>query len=498
MALAWDRQSLSGPESTREWLEDWSGRQFGDAVAEKSADIMTIYGKLTARMKYEDLSRTPFAFNTVNYDEAELNYKEWTDLLEKAQAVHDSLPAAAQVSFFEVVLHPVLAGKTVFEIYTKVALGSKYANEHRTSANQFARDVQAAFSADQAITKRYHSLLNNKWDRILSQTHIGYNNWQEPASNSLPRLSYTTGSANGALMGIYAQGGSASFPGTARLTLPAVSPYLPPGEQARWLDVYTRDNGTFTYRITTNASFVSVSNPNQTLASPNGKSDARASIIVDWASAPSGTSTAALTVTNLNSTSAIATVLLPIQNVAVPADFKGHVESSGVVSIEAEHFSSSSSSRDQHIIVPDYGRTLSGVKLPPQTASQTAGKGPVLVYPFYTFSTASSASVTVYLAPSENARPSSPNKFSFSVDGGQTTTVQVVGTTNGSSQPAGWSEAVVQGAYVKKSTVGRLSAGKHELRFWLLEPTMVVTKIVVDVGGLKSSLLGPPESFIVV
>ena len=497
MALAWDRESFQAVDSTKAWLTDWSSRQFGEAVAEVASDIMTTYGKLTARMKYEDLSRTPFYFNTVNYDEAELNYQEWVGLLAKAQTVHDSLPSDVQVAFFEIVLHPLLAGKTVFEIYTKVAIGSKYANEHRTSANQLAKEVQAAFSADSSITKRYHSLLNGKWDKILSQNHIGYNNWQEPGSQTLPKLSYTTSAAKNALMGVTAQGNTASFPTTAKLSLLPLSPFTPEVAD-RWVEIYTRDNGTFSYKITSSASYINITNSQGKLTAPSGPSDARSFITVDWASAPAGSSTSTLTVTNVDSPTAIATVTVPLENQVIPPDFKGHIESAGSVSIEAEHFSPPPASSAEYIIVPDYGRTLSGVKLPAKTASQIAGKGHVLVYPFYTFTSASAATLTVYLSPSENANPNSPNKYSFSVDGGSPATVQPVPVGDGSTQPAGWAEAVIQNAYVSKQNVGKLAAGRHELRLWLLEPTMVVTKLVVDVGGLKSSLMGPPESYRVV
>jgi hypothetical protein len=493
LALAWNRASFTDGASTRAWLKTWSAQQFGESAAEAAASIMTTYGKLTARMKYEDLSKTPFAFSTLNYDEAERNFNEWTDLLAKAQATYDGLTAELRTPFFEVVLHPVMAGRGVYEIYTKTALGSKYAAEHRTSANKLGRDVQAAFKADADITKRYHGLLGGKWDGIMAQTHIGYTNWQEPSANALPALSWVTTGASNAIMGVSAQGSTASFPGTAQLTLAAMNPYMPSAAQ-RWVEVYTRDNGTFSYTITSNASFVTVSNAKQTLSAPSGTSDSRAILTVDWDSAPSGRSVAALTVTNSNSPSAKATILVPIENYKVSAGFKGHVESSGVVSIEAEHFAPSPESSSDYVVVPEYGRTLSGVKLPPKTASQSPGQGPVLVYPFYTFSNVSSASITVYLSSSDNADPTSPNRYSFSVDGGSLTTVQPVPLTDQSADPPGWTEGVTQNAYVRTSSLGKRGEGWHTLKLWLLEPTMVLTKVVIDVGGLKASLMGPPES----
>ncbi|KAM7194757.1 hypothetical protein V8F20_007777 [Naviculisporaceae sp. PSN 640] len=513
MALAWDRSNFDTPESTYEWLQDWSARQFGQDVASATASLMTTYGKLVSRMKYEDLSRTPFAFHPTNYDEAELNLKEWTDLVASAQAIHDKLPTAIQTSFFEIVLHPITAGHAVFEIYTKTALGARYATEHRVSTNTFARDVQAAFQRDKDIARKFHTILNGKWNHFMDQTHIGYDNWQEPASNSLPKLTYVTslsGNSRNALMGVTPQYSTQSFPATtSKLTLPPLSPFTPPNEQ-RYLDIYARDNGTFSYSITSSAPYINITNPKGTITAPGpvSSTDIRCLISVsDWTLVPQGSSTVTLTVTNTGaSPPAVATISLPLENPVLPADFatfSGHIESDRTISIEAEHFSPSSSS--EHIIIPHYGRTLSGVKRPPTSPSYSTTKGPYLSYPFYTFTSTTSASITVYLSPSENSNPQSPNKYTFMIDddAASLTTVQPVPVNDQSSQPPGWADAVIKGSYIRTSTLSGAAAaklktpGRHELKIWLSEPTMVLTKIVIDLGGgaVKSSLLGPPESF---
>ncbi|KAH6871562.1 hypothetical protein B0T10DRAFT_417276 [Thelonectria olida] len=495
--MAYDMSKHATPDSTTNWIKRWATREFGAAVADQTANILNSYGKLLIRRKYQLLSQQPFAYSVAHYDEAERVMKEWSELLDLAQGTYDSLPQATRTSFFQMVLHPVLAGGTVVEMYIKAALNAWRSKQRRVSTDSLAKDVHELFAQDEAITDQYHSLNNGKWDPILQEAHIGYSIWTEPASNVMPSVSYhaPTNVPRAGIMGVAVQGSDGSSPGDPEPTLLPMDPHMPASE-TRYLDVFARDNGTFFYNINSNASYVTISNKNGTLTAPGNDSDTRCVVSVDWDAAPLGLSWVGLKVQAKNAPGSWPiTAMLPVNKTSAPDGFDGYLESGGLVSIEAEHFASAEKRNDlSYVKIPHYGRTLSGVKLWPVTAkSQTTTSGPKLTYSFHTFNSRSEARVMVFLGATLNHDPSRPLKYAFSIDGGDPVIVQPVPTTPMGSQPSGWTEAVIAGGWTPTTTVN-IPKGSHELSLWLLEPGVVVQKLVIDLGGFKSSSLGPPES----
>ncbi len=218
------------------WLNLWAAREFGEDVAEATTNVMSTYGMLAARCKYELLD--PTIYSSVNYNESARVLAEWQSLVNNAQAVYVQLDTATQTAFFELVLHPCMAGHIVHEIHLTAGMQNTYAYEWRQSANKLAQDVLEFFGEDAALTKRYHSLLNGKWNHILDQTHIGYNWWQQPMRNVLPSLWYIQPSEISLCgpLGVTAEGTNGSAPGDSIYNpvnsdstqiMPPIDPYGP-------------------------------------------------------------------------------------------------------------------------------------------------------------------------------------------------------------------------------------------------------------------------------
>jgi hypothetical protein len=170
--MAYDMSNFMTPDSTDTWLNAWATREFGETVARHTAEIMATYGTLIIRRKYELLDNSPFLYSTVNYDEAETVLAQWAAMQDKAQAVYDKLDAATQIPFFEMVLHPVMAGRVVQQVYINAARNKAYAAQKRMSTNELAADVKTTYAQDAVIQKRYHSLLDGKWNHMVSNIPV--------------------------------------------------------------------------------------------------------------------------------------------------------------------------------------------------------------------------------------------------------------------------------------------------------------------------------------
>ena len=57
-----------------------------------------------------------------------------------------------------------------------------------------------------------------------------------------------------------------------------------------------------------------------------------------------------------------------------------------------------------------------------------------------------------------------------------------------------WYTMVADAATSNNTTHAIPETGSHVLNLWLLEPGLVLQKVVIDLGGVRDSYLGPPES----
>jgi hypothetical protein len=181
------------------------------------------------------------------------------------------------------------------------------------------------------------------------------------------------------------------------------------------------------------------------------------------------------------------------------SSLQGFAEGEGFVSIEPEHYSKKTDAGENRWIkIQDYGRTLSGMRTtgPANAPAAVPGKdSPSLEYKMYLFNVKTTEVVAV-TSPVLNFMPDRGIQYAVSFDDETPQIITLV--TNGYSAQNGnrdWENAVENNSRVAKSTHTIDKPGYHMLKFWMIDPGVVLQKIVVNTGGVKPSYLGPPESY---
>ncbi|MXN93200.1 glycosyhydrolase [Flavobacterium sp. Sd200] len=170
-------------------------------------------------------------------------------------------------------------------------------------------------------------------------------------------------------------------------------------------------------------------------------------------------------------------------------------EKNGYVSIQAEHFTKAINTNGvEWKVLPDIGRTGSGVTPFPVTAAkqEPGGNSPHLEYEFYVYSE-SKADVQAYFSPTLNFHNEAEGlRYAISIDDEKP---QVLGI-NTYKDLSEWRAWVSNNAILKTTSHITLKPGKHVLKFWMADPGIVLQNIIIDLGGLKKSYLGPRETMV--
>jgi hypothetical protein len=490
--LAWNTDRWTN-DNINEYTKLWAGREFGTAFAADVADILAKYTKYNGRRKPELIDTNTYSL--VNFQEAESVVADFNAIAVKAQDIYDRLPKDKKDAFYEVVLYPTKASANLNEMYVAAAKNALYAAQGRASANDYADKARALYNVDAELMTYYNKTLGDgKWDHFMDQSHIGYTSWQDPPANTMNAIKLTSIAVPfSAGLGVAVQGATAAWPGSAG---DAVLPRFDAlNQQRNYVDVFNKGQASYEFRATTDTPWIVLSAASGRIA----KED-RLWVSVDWSKAPKGTSNGTLTISGAGSE-----VVVNVEAFNPPdvtrASLQGFAEGAGLISIEPEHFTKKTDiGTNRWIKVEDYGRTLSGMRANSviDAPAMTPGKdSPSLEYRMYVF-TPGAVTTNLILAPTLNFQPGRGLRLAVSFDDQAPQLITAVPENfNAQNGNTDWERTVRDNARTVTVSGNLTAAGYHTLKVWMVDPAVLVQKIVVSTGGLKApaSYLGPPESF---
>ena len=486
LSLAWDTNRWTN-ENLNEFTRLWAAREFGPAHAAAIADLLAKYSKYNGRRKPEMLA--PDTYSLTDYREAETVVADFSALVAAAEKISLALPAEKRNAFYELVLFPAKASTLVNGVYLAAGRNALFAKQGRASTNDWAAATQAAFEKYLQLVAHFHTqFADGKWDHFMDQPVLGYTTWRDPPTNNLDHLKLATiAASDAAALGLAVEGSAA--PATSEAALPRFDAF---NRQRSWIDVFNKGKAPCDFTAVASAPWIRLSTAKGTLGE-----DQRIWVGIDWDKVPRGTTTGSIKFAGAGSE---ITVQLSAfnPNEITRSSLRGFVESQGFVCIEPEHFTRKrDAGANRWIRIEDYGRTLSGLRAEgPADVVATPGKdSPVLEYQMYLFTTGE-VSVTAITAPTLNFIPDREVRYAVSFDDEAPHVVTLVPrgykSQNGNRARE---KSVGDNAHYATSTHTLAKPGYHTLKIWMIDPGVVMQKLVVDLGGLKPSYLGPPESF---
>jgi hypothetical protein len=483
MNLAWNTSRWTN-ENLDEFTRLWAAREFGATHADEIAQLITTYTKFNGRRKPELLDANTYSL--LNYREFETVAADYAALAEQAQKIYDQLPPEYRDAFFGMVQYPIKAAAGLNAMYLAAAKNSLYSKQGRASANDFADQTRALFAAQTNLADYFnHVFAGGKWNHFMDQSYIGYRTWDPPRANNLNAVRLVENPVpSAAAMGVAVEGESQAAGGSLD--------FDKFGQASRYVDVFNQGQTPFKFVATPSAPWIILGESRGTIAK-----DARIDVSVDWSKVPPGAGSAQIKFSGANTNFIVGiSTFNPAE--PTPATLQGFVEADGYVSIEAEHFTKiTNTDSNRWIKIPDYGQTLSGMRAdgPAETLATPGKDSPCLEYKMYLFNPGN-VEVETIVGPTLNFMPGRSLRYAVSFDDETPRIVTIVPADfdahNGNRD---WEKSVENNCRHIFSTHTITKAGDHTLKIWMVDPAVVLEKIVINTGGVKPSYLGPPESF---
>jgi hypothetical protein len=527
-----------------EWQKQWAAQQFGPDQAGAIAEVIHRYellqsdrkpellNRLTTWDRTKDIASDPNGalidadadpFSLVSYAEHPRVTAKWQRLAADAEQIGRALPAALQDAYYELVLYGAKASANLYALRLAQFTASLYADQGRAATNDMAALATARFHDDEAMNTHYNTVVaGGKWASWATQPHVGYGRdspWQEPEINNYAAPDFiwpelrTLEVPAAASMGVAIDGSAKWWPGetATQPVLPTFSPYQT--QAAQYIDVFNRGSTPFDFTVSVpagQASFVTVSPAAGTV-----NKEVRLGIQINWAAAPPDLTTVPITVTGNAGTTVLVQARIDNRQVRIAgspdpvprAALNGFIEANGYVSMEADHYTTSvQTSAITWFRIPDLGRTGSAMTVLPRNAPlQTpGGAAPHLEYQMYLVGDPHQVEVWTYLSPRNSVRIATGDQdgllYAISIDD---EAPQIVNATNrlainpqansgNGNRPWEWKSA---DNVIRIPTTHTVTGpNPHVVKYWVVDPTAIAQKIVVDTGGLQPSYLGPPES----
>lgn len=507
MRYAWNPDAITA-DDTYKYTTAWAAQNFGDSFASDIAYIVSRYPKYNLWRKAE--VQRPGIFSVANYHETERVDSLWQELKTKAIALRRQIPKEYDDAFFQLVYYPAVASAGVAQMFTAATRNNVYAAQQRPLANRCAETARKLFEEDSCLTRYYNdTLANGKWKNMMSDKHIGYIHWYMPERDSLPQLLTIMPLAK-PCMGVNIEG---SIKAEAKDTLPTFDVLL---DQEYYIDIFNRGNNSFKFTAKADKPWVKLSK-----SSGNVTTEERIMASVDWTKLDNGRHSATITISDGKSSSQITVNAVKAERPETTEPFYGNF-AGNEFSVPAYGYSNNvKGTKVSWTMLPDLGRSEGCMGADDVTAKiSETDKAAQLEYNVLLPDT-DSVTVCIGILPTQDINPERGLRLAIGINNNSPITIDArqgfVDTFDEYTpqnlamsknlkplpKPATNIRLTGYGEFMRNEVFDNIrwlttrlhinKGGLHKLKIYMVDPEIVLERIVVNPDNSHPSYFGAPE-----
>ncbi|MCX2678671.1 glycosyl hydrolase 115 family protein [Galbibacter sp. EGI 63066] len=431
----------------------------------RKPEYMSWDWKWNSLFQHPKIKDTEFSF--VNYNEAENRLNEYTEIANKAEAILNQLPEELKAAFFELVYYPV-KGASLYNHKMLIAQKNRwYAKQGRAMTNTLVQKVQSYHDSIALITTKYNNQLNGKWEGMM--TAPGFLPTPQLPPTQQIKLSQKPE------MGLFIE--NQAHDSLQTYQLPQFNKYF---DKSHFFEIYNRGALPFTWKATPSEDWIKLDRMEGTTDTQQ-----RIQVSIDWNKIVSTeTAKGKILVTDGKQTKRIEISAIAPQ----VGDNSLYIENNEVISINPTKFHRKKENGDiKFTAIKGLGYSNASLQL--GNAKYDSGKNSYVAYDFYA-DKAGEVTIYTYMLPLFAKDRSHSTRYGIQVDD----MAAITQSNDVGEYSEEWASNVIRNSAINKTKFVIDTPGKHTLKLFSIDPGMIVQKIIIDLGGLKDSYIGPDIS----
>jgi len=510
--MAYNAEPFKKSEYVKAHMLNWTAGIFGTQKAKSINNIMWDYYQLAFERRPEFMgwsqteptTKTNYTeYNHFYYgDEAQLRIDKFNALESKAMNLRKGMDAFVQDAFYELVYYPVVCASLISKKFLYRDKSYLYGKQNRMVALDYAAMSKTAYDSIKLETSFYNNqMANGKWKGMMSMDPRNLPVYQEPM---IPKIVIDTTSIWGlATEGFRYKDSTVTASGICKLSLPSFNALT---RRKYFIDVYLSSKEQIDWTTTVSDKWIKLSQDQGVLENVSGKQQQRIWVSIDWQNMPvkdklSGEITISGTNKQNKATAIKYVIYVNVLNpgIADLKDYKGAIEDNGIVSIFASNFNKNTpKGTNVWAVQEDLGHTGNALEALLLSIKPTLDlkdpevikkQSPFVQYDFYTFDSAI-PEVTVYTLPTHELNKNWGVRFAASIDDGPLKIIDF--KTVGRSET--WKLNVLRNSADSKFKTQPIDKGKHNLKIYMMDPGVILDRLIINLGGLEKSYGVIPET----